>query len=279
VFEWLFGSRKPRPPARDVRALTHSFAVPAVHVVTTDAPVRSHWGGAPALPVGFSWPRKDGNPLGFLARVQLGELHAALPIDWLPRSGALLFFYDMERQPWGFDPGDRGGSAVVHVADDDSQAGGSVHGVTSSGDTALPHRRLAFRRLQSFPSGERAPVAALDLTEGENERYSELRDAQFEGAPQHQIGGFPSPVQSDEMELECQLVSHGLYCGDPSGYADPRAAELGRRAADWRLLLQLDSDDDLDVMWGDVGKIYFWIREQDARAHSFDRAWLVLQCG
>ena len=49
-------------------------------------------------------------------------------------------------------------------------------------------------------------------------------------------------------------------------------------AADWRLLLQLDSDDGVDFMWGDAGVLYFWIREADARAMRFDRVWLVLQC-
>jgi uncharacterized protein YwqG len=32
-------------------------------------------------------------------------------------------------------------------------------------------------------------------------------------------------------------------------------------------------------MFGDVGKIYYWIREDDLEKHDFDRVWLVLQCG
>ncbi len=38
-------------------------------------------------------------------------------MDWLPRIGLLLFFYDMETEPWGFDPEDRGGWSVIHVPD------------------------------------------------------------------------------------------------------------------------------------------------------------------
>jgi hypothetical protein len=30
--------------------------------------------------------------------------------------------------------------------------------------------------------------------------------------------------------------------------------------------------------WGDVGRIYYWIREQDLRSRAFDAAWLILQC-
>lgn len=48
------------------------------------------------------------------------------------------------------------------------------------------------------------------------------------------------------------------------------------RAGDWRLLLQLDSD---VWMWGDCGKLYFWIPRADLAACRFDRVWLQLQCG
>ncbi|MDR2512739.1 MAG: DUF1963 domain-containing protein [Puniceicoccales bacterium] len=47
----------------------------------------------------------------------------------------------------------------------------------------------------------------------------------------------------------------------------------------WKLLLQLDSDDDTGWMWGDVGTVYFRIREQDARKADFSKVWMVFQCG
>jgi uncharacterized protein YwqG len=80
------------------------------------------------------------------------------------------------------------------------------------------------------------------------------------------------------MQLECQLVTHGLYCGDATGYRDPRAETLRPGAADWRLLLQIDSDEHAGMMWGDVGRIYYWMREEDLAAAAWDTAWLILQC-
>lgn len=80
------------------------------------------------------------------------------------------------------------------------------------------------------------------------------------------------------MELECQLVSNGVYCGDSEGYHSRRVAELAAGAGSWRLLLQLDSDDDAGMMWGDLGSLYFWIREEDARNADFSNAWMILQC-
>jgi len=66
------------------------------------------------------------------------------------------------------------------------------------------------------------------------------------------------------MELECQRAV------SPS--------EGGARASDWRLLLQLDTDEEAGMMWGDTGRLYFWVREQDARAGDFSRTWTILQC-
>jgi uncharacterized protein YwqG len=80
------------------------------------------------------------------------------------------------------------------------------------------------------------------------------------------------------MELECQLVSNGVYCGEPSEDDSPETRALEGGAKDWRLLLQVDSDDDLGVTWGDLGSLYFWIRESDARSGRFDNCWVVLQC-
>ena len=42
------------------------------------------------------------------------------------------------------------------------------------------------------------------------------------------------------------------------------------RAADWRLLLQLDTDDEASMMWGDLGRLYFWITGDALRRRAFD---------
>lgn len=42
---------------------------------------------------------------------------------------------------------------------------------------------------------------------------------------------------------------------------------------------QLDTDDDAGWMWGDVGTLYFTIRQSTPLPRALDEAWLVLQCG
>ena len=59
-----------------------------------------------------------------------------------------------------------------------------------------------------------------------------------------------------------------------------RNSELRRPGAvDWELLLQIDTDEEgPGWMWGDVGRLYFWLRSEDLVAQRFENAWLVLQC-
>lgn len=92
------------------------------------------------------------------------------------------------------------------------------------------------------------------------------------------MGGFPIPVQNDDMEEECHLVSGGVNCGDPDGYNSEKAKQLRKLKNDWRMVFQFDSDNDIDAMWGDMGMLYFWVKESDARKHDFSNAWMVLQC-
>jgi uncharacterized protein YwqG len=271
LFRRLFGDKggDPPPPCRDVAALVAPLARQAVQLVKSSDETTSYLGGTPALPAGTAWPSKGGEPLAFLASLDLVSLSAALPLAWLPSSGRLLFFYDLENQPWGFDPKDRGSWTVMHAP------GAATQPSPSPAASSLPRQYVSLRAVATLPSWQRPEVEALGLTEDESET---LIDMSHGPSPRHHVGGFPDPIQGDEMELECQLVSHGLYCGDPSGYKSPEALRLQGGASDWRLLLQMDSDDDLGVMWGDAGILYFWIREEDARAGRFDKSWVVLQC-
>ncbi len=273
----LFGAG-PDPPPRPVDELVAGLLRPAVHLSTTDAGAGSYFGGLPELPEATAWPAKDGRPLAFLAAVDLAEVAAAERFDWLPDSGRLFFFYDTEEQAWGFDPTDAGGWRVLLVETGEALAARPSPAGLSAG-LVFPRRGIDFQGVELPPSSQRREFESRDLTEAEYDAVEDYRITLLGDVPAHQVGGYPSPMQSDDMELECQLASNGVYCGDPSGYEDPRVESLEPGAADWRLLLQIDSDDDLDFMWGDAGLIYFWIREQDARQSAFDKAWLILQCG
>jgi uncharacterized protein YwqG len=273
IIDRLFGrSGEPPPSGRDVAALVAPLARPAVHLVKSSATTSSYLGGTAALPAAIAWPSNAGKPLTLLASLDLASVSQTLPMPWLPSSGRLLFFYDIDNQPWGFDPDDRGSWAVILVADEVTSPDGATD------HRGLPRHYLSFQAISTYPSRQRPEVAALKLSDTETDSLSELSSSAYGDLPCHQVGGFANPIQGDDMEEECQLASHGVNCGDPSVHRSPEFAPLREGARDWRLLLQFDSDDELGVMWGDAGILYFWIREQDARAGRFDTTWLVLQC-
>lgn len=252
---------------------------PAIQLLGTVRETLTFFGGSPASATSFSWPTKDGLPLSFIGQLDLSELDLCQAAPWLPASGRLLFFYDMDEWPWGFDPKDRGGRAVIY----DSGVG-QIRTHPFPDDLKEENRPPGTKYLEgreyiSIPSLERISLEEAGIAEEQEEEYYELSVDAFDGNPLHQIGGFPEPVQGDTMEEECHLVSGGVYCGDSSGYQSERAEELRKKPNDWRLLLQFDTDDDLELMWGDSGTLYFWISEQDARAGNFSNVWVILQCG
>jgi uncharacterized protein YwqG len=93
----------------------------------------------------------------------------------------------------------------------------------------------------------------------------------------HLLFGSPMVIQNP-MEEECQLSFHGFDATDYDLGSDPEVAFLKDGVEDWQLLLQLDSDDNLDWMWGDLGRLYFWIRKQDLEKHDFSNVWCEKQC-
>jgi uncharacterized protein YwqG len=269
-----------RKTSSDVTALTKHLLRPAISVKKSILASKSYFGGTPPAHPSLIWPMRDGHALSFLACVDCSELPPCAELDWLPQEGTLLFFYDMIDQAWGFDPKDRGFCATIYLPPSSASSPDTMAAPTKLPDDAvLPKRFLKFSLNMLPPSWETPELAAVGLNEQEMDAFMEYRSSLYGEQPHHQIGGYADPVQNPEMDEECQLVTNGLYCGDETGYKNPRAVELRKHAADWSLLFQMDSDDDLKVMWGDVGMIYFWIRRDDARAKKFDRSWLVFQCG
>ncbi|MBL9213586.1 MAG: DUF1963 domain-containing protein [Opitutaceae bacterium] len=178
---------------------------------------------------------------------------------------------------WGFDPKDLGGWRVLYSADDRSSFIEHPAPAELAAEYVYKPKPVLPHRIELLPDSQSLPRTSFDWNR-DGDAYIELRSAAFEGSHHHQMLGYPSPVQNADMELECQLASNGIYVGNPEGYQDPRVPELKLGADEWKLLLQLDSDDDTGWMWGDVGTLYFWVRESDARRCDFTKVWMIFQC-
>lgn len=246
------------------------LARPAVRLVKASGSM-SRLGGDPVLPRGAEWPRWRGRPLSFLALIDLSEI----TLDGLPETPRLLnFFYDAERQrAWGYRARHAGGWRVLATDIDDGWLTPPPSGAQRFGV-----RELAALRTLTIPGWEEDVLD--DLSKEEQDRFDALTDAWREatGGPDHQMGGWPNLIQAPLWE-PAQLASNGLDIGHSYGYSGKQAAALRDGIGKWRLLLQLDSDDELTWMWGDFGRLYFVITEDDLRLGEFARTWMVLQCG
>ncbi len=219
-------------------------------------------------------------PLAFLGQLSLREVSGVAPLPGWPREGVLAFFYD-DSQIWGYDPLDRGHCRVLFYPEE-IRLNPVDFPTTLSAAAHFPRRSLQFRCEWTLPTY--LELKSGDLVLWKMDEYSDLitklnSGSGAEGELVHRVGGYPQEVQGD-MRLECQLVTNGLYCGDQSGYQDPRRAELEKGASDWQLLAQFDSDEaKLGWMWGDVGRVYFWARRQEIEATDYTNCWAILQCG
>ena len=222
----------------------------------------SRLGGVPDM--SSAWPRYEGRPLCCVAQLDLAEMRSAGGPAWLPDQGRLLFFYELEHAGWGLDPEDAGRAVVIY------ETGLPVEALEPDDlaeEARFPAYPITFVADVSYPTEERVSVDWNNLSPTESTLLSTAIEGMAPAAPMHQVGGYPQPVQDDQMELECQTATAGLR----------RLANKPGSVSDWRLLLQLDTDDDAGMMWCDVGSLYFWVREQDARDGDFSAAWMILQ--
>ncbi len=273
----LFGKKTGAPDleaatAHILRTMTER-ALPTILLDGAEGEVVVRLGGVPRLPSADLWPDRGGRLLPFIAELDLSALHADGGPDWLPAEGFLHVFYDAGEQPWGFDPKDRGGLVIVYTR----SAADTF--ITPAGVETFSPRLLRPRPAVSYPTPERLGLSEAVQDAYDFDRVWAFQSSDLGKAPEHRVGGYPSPVQGHAMELEAELASSGVYMGDASGYATADADREERARAEWRLLLQIDSDDDAGMMWGDVGMLYIWVRETDARRGDFSNAWCVLQCG
>jgi hypothetical protein len=253
-----------------------AVATPSIRLVTTpreDSKIpkgATKLGGSPDLPASARWPEAKGKPLTFIAQLDLATLRRVAPAGVLPGAGVLSFFYDSAGQIWG-SPGEdehwrvllSSRSKIARCAPPAGASSFRPCAIEAFGELTIPPARSALRR---------------SLPERVSEQYDELearflgdyRRRPLEDGKVHRVLGHPDAIQGDMT----RRIEYAIAAAD----LDDEIEELETRARTWRLLLQVDSDDNAEMMWGDLGRIYFWIRAEDLAVRRFERVKLQLQC-
>ena len=255
-----------------------------------DKPGGTRFGGKPDVPDNFEWPYFEGEsyegvknrPLSFIAQFNMEEISQYDTEDMLPKTGILSFFYELNSMAWGYSPDDKGCARVYYFEDVNA-----LHTVDLPEDMEeyfrLPALNITAASEKSYQSGVDFMLQREDEM---TERWDEFDEVQEklgidEEGEISKLLGWANPVQGN-MTCECELVSRGYYLG--SGWDD--VTPLDRQEAeqwsaqDWLPLFQLDSveDGDFELMFGDCGRIYYYIRRDNLAARKFDDVWLILQC-
>ena len=247
-------------------------------------------GGNPAVPKDFTWPEYTGEeyggeirsrPLSFMAQINLKD---AAPHDkegLLPKTGILSFFYDMVTMKWGFDPADKGCARVFYFPDESGLSPVSLpEGIDE--EMLVPELEIDFEKHISLPYPE--DFYSDDFDWEDYEEMCEKLGYEFdEMGDVTKLLGYPDVIQNP-MEEECETVTRGYYQGGPEDVKKISQAEkddIKNKAKEWTLLFQMGTieAEEKEIMFGDCGHIYFWIKKSDLADRNFDNIWLILQCG
>ncbi|MBD3923872.1 DUF1963 domain-containing protein [Nocardioides cavernae] len=253
-------------------------------------PVVAQLGGLPSLPIN-SWPVWDGHgPLSHVLTLACEPVGALQPELGIPATGRLAFFYfdgtfdDLASPVGTWDPTTRPGFRVLHLHPDRAAPHDRMDLATPTppGLTAFPAVALTAVRTLTWPAHESPVAESLWVEAGMvgprpgvpspavAALYDALHALPHGGYDTHQVGGYACP-QQNAVEMEVEQLHRGLT-GEPFDWTDP---DVQAAAAGWQLLLQVASDDGAQMMWGDVGQLYFLARSPVEPTEAL----LTMQCG
>jgi uncharacterized protein YwqG len=253
----------------DYRSQIESTVKPYIKIVAQPEnnmiPWQSKFGGAPYLPQGSQYPRDSkGQPLFLLAQINFNELPRLEPF---PRHGILQFY----------------------IADDD------LYGLQFEDMTKQENFRICYfpevfenaeRLVTDFsflPSSTFIPISIskqCSLMFELSQQPISAGDYQFEAKIFD--GNFPGPRENlyeilGKYEKLCGADGHKIGGYPYFTQYDPRAG--GKYLSqDFILLLQIDTDRDADIMWGDCGVGNFFIRELDLKNCDFSNVMYNWDC-
>ncbi|PEA20387.1 cytoplasmic protein [Bacillus cereus] len=205
----------------------------------------SKMGGVPDLPDTFEYPMYKGNPLHFIAQFNLSDLQNVGMDHNLPKTGMLYFFSIENYFEKDVNPTEAGRVLYYDIP---------VEQLRRADELQTNYNQCAT----TFKLTYKLPELFIE-DEADSDRFLQLLEELIpDNYDNHQMFGEPFSVQ-DEV-----LYEIGKYMG-----IDPQQMTL---------LFQIDSDTkNCNMMWGDLGMLYFCIGNEDLKNRRFENACCVLQ--
>jgi len=248
----------------------------------------SRLGGIPDVPEDFEWPTREDKPLTFIMQLRLSDLAQYDLESVLPTNGWLYYFYDVDKQPWGFH-GQESGWSVTYIKDETTKLSRISYPKTQHQAfelKALPLFLLSFNRILSVPSAvwehpygyQTYHALAFNDYDEENAYMYFSFDFSPEASPSHQILGYANHIQY-AVEYDCFMAQYPEHDEQSIFHKLNEDSQARSKVMDeWQFLFQIDSDEDLGLICGDMGMLYICIPKDSLAKHQFDDCWTILQC-
>ncbi|WP_410982246.1 YwqG family protein [Bacillus cereus] len=205
----------------------------------------SKMGGVPDVPVSFEYPTYEGNSLDFIAQFNLTDLQDIGMNHNLPEKGMLYFFY-------------YGNHFVEEI--NQHEAGCVLYCDVSTEQLQRMDGSLAkFTQCEiSFELTYKLPELFIE-DEEDSDRFLQLLEELIpDHYDNHQLLGEPFSVQEEVFQEAGECI--------------------GTNVNNITLLFQVDSDyQNCNMIWGDLGMLYFCIDNDDLKHHRFENTCVLLQ--
>ncbi|OCS91353.1 YwqG family protein [Caryophanon latum] len=213
--------------------------------------------GVPYFPLNMPFPtNKDNRPLKLLAQLNFAQMPN---FSYFPTTGILQFFIDPYDDIHGMDFDDgtnqAGFRVIYHEAVEQMMAEQELPTYDES-ELMMP----GVQEVKMHFTQKTQPISLEDfraqhLPNEVAEQYDAWDDyiKLHYNEPLHQVGGYSFFTQTDPREYE---------------YSDYTV-----------MLLQIDSQMDLDLLWGDVGIANFFVTEEQLKNRDFSRVLYNWDCG
>jgi uncharacterized protein YwqG len=205
----------------------------------------SKMGGVPDLPNTFEYPTYKENPLRFIAQFNLSDLQNVGMDHNLPKTGMLYFFSIENYFEEDVDPTEAGRVLYYNIP---------VEQLRRADEIQAKYNQCAI----TFELTYKLPELFIE-DEADSDRFLQLLEELIpDNYDNHQMFGEPFSVQGEVLD------ETGQYMG-----IDPQHMTL---------LFQIDSDTkNCNMMWGDLGMLYFCIGNEDLKNRHFENTCCVLQ--
>lgn len=235
----------------------------------------TRFGGKPAVPKGFQWPQytdmelDETYPINFIAQFNCADLTPYDADFVLPQKGMLSFFYDAEGQPFeGYS--DSKGCVRVFWFENIEELVPAELPEDMDDASCFPCLSIDVADECSYPGWEDYELVKGKMSREQVEAYcAVLSELNYEVEyGRSKLLGWPDVIQNNmtrDIEMQYGVGSH---CND------------SKSLDKWTLLFQLSTimTDEFELMFGDCGNVYFYIKREDLQKRRFDDICVILQC-